>query len=66
MVTVVQVDRHLVPAKRRGDRWQVISEANDSGFAVFSEQGWGWILTIETPDVRWREIRMKRVQASLS
>src|SRR6185369_14581353 len=49
VVTVVQVDRHLIPAKRGGGRRQVISESDDSGFAISSEECRGWVFTIEAP-----------------
>ena len=63
MVTVVQVDRDLVPAERRGGHRQVVSEADNPGFAVFSKDCWAWKLTIEGPEIRRREIRVERMQA---
>src|SRR5215510_506121 len=65
MVTVVQVNRYLIPANRGGDRRQVISETDDSGLAVSPEDCWAWILTIETPDVCWGEIRMELMEPGL-
>ena len=65
MMAVVQVDRDLVPAKRRRGRRQVISEADDSGFAVSTKEHWARILTIKTPDVCLPEVRMKLMKAGL-
>ena len=65
MVAVVQVNRNLIPANRCGDRRQVISETDDSGLAVSPDQGWARVLTIETPDVGWSEVRMKLMEPGL-
>jgi hypothetical protein len=61
----MQVNRHLIPAKRCGDKRQVISETDDSGFAVSPEDCWTRILTIETPDVCLGEVRMELMEPGL-
>src|SRR3569832_529965 len=65
MMAVVQVDRDLVPAKRRSGHRQVVSEADDRRLTIFSEECWGWKLTVEAPNVGRREVRVERVQAGL-
>ena len=62
MVTIMQVDRDLVPAKGRRARRQAVSEADDGGLAVLVQTGWGGIPTIEAPNVSWREVRVERVE----
>src|SRR5215218_11508040 len=63
MVPVVQVDRDLVPAKRRCGYRQVVMEPHDCRFAIFLQARWSWILAIEAPYVGRREIRVERMEA---
>ena len=63
MVTVVQVDRDLIPAKRRRGIWQIVSEADDRGLAVLVKTLRGRVLTVEAPDVRLSIIRVELMEA---
>src|SRR6185295_16996642 len=64
MVAVVQVDRNLGVAERVIAGWRrTVPEANDCGFAIFIQDHWARIDTIEAPDISVAVIRVELVQA---
>src|ERR1043165_1628254 len=66
MVAVMQVDGYLVPAKGRGEGWQVVVKTGDGGLPIFSALGGGQKKTNEAPDVGLPEVRMELMESGLS
>src|SRR5215212_11026480 len=63
MVSVMQVDRHLIPAEGRSSHRQVVMEPNDGGLAIPLQACWSRITTVEAPNVSRRIVRVERMEA---
>src|SRR5215213_713256 len=63
MVSVMQVDRHFVPAERGSSHRQVVMEPNDGRLSIPLQACRSWIPTIEAPNVSRRIVRVERMEA---
>src|SRR5687768_5611389 len=64
MVPVMQVDRYLGDAKRVIAVWrQTVPEPNDARLAIFIQDHWARIPTIEPPDICLTKIRVEPMRA---